>query len=77
MTDTKSRISMLSELNVIPDVLSDGLKLAYDLRLEWPEAKLDKPGEELGREDTQAEPKVFIHPPVRLLHPSNSCQGPY
>ena len=65
MAGIRDRTLILSELKVIPDVLPANIELSYDLRVEWPEAKLDAPGKELGREETQAEPKVFLSPPVR------------
>jgi hypothetical protein len=59
-----SQEQLLREHKVIPDVLSEGTQLAYDLRVKFPNATLDAPGQELGREETQPEPKLFLSPAV-------------
>ena len=63
------RSQVLREHNVIPDVLSEGTSLSHSLKVVFPEATLDTPGEELGREETQPEPKLYIDPVVRFLYP--------
>ncbi|CAN9128325.1 PEBP-like protein [Alternaria alternata] len=62
MSNTQATKQALSEHKVIPDVLPDNINLSYNLTLEWPNAKLDKPGKELENHDTKPEPKVFINP---------------
>ncbi|KAL6709829.1 hypothetical protein ACN47E_000614 [Coniothyrium glycines] len=62
MSGTENNKHTLSEHHVIPDVLPEQINLTYDLTVKWPEATLDIPGKELGREETQDEPKVFLSP---------------
>jgi hypothetical protein len=66
MTTAQERKQALVEHKVITDVLPGNLDLAYDLTVKWPNTTLDKPGEELGREDTQPEPTLYLSPAVRL-----------
>jgi phosphatidylethanolamine-binding protein len=54
------KMSQLHEGKVIPDVLSEGTSLSYDLVVKWPNAVLDTPGKLLDREDTQPEPTLQI-----------------
>jgi hypothetical protein len=84
MSNTQATKQALSEHKVIPDVLPDNINLSYNLTLEWPNAKLDKPGKELENHDTKPEPKVFINPAVstsKLSHlapptnPTSSLQS--
>jgi hypothetical protein len=70
MSNTLNTKQVLSEHKVIPDVLPEDFTPTYDLTLEWPSATLNTPGKELGREETQPEPKVTITPPVRFPLPS-------
>ncbi|KAF2443463.1 PEBP-like protein [Karstenula rhodostoma CBS 690.94] len=53
---------ILLKHNVIGDVLPEGTQLAYDLKIKFRNATLDAPGQELGREETQDEPKIFLSP---------------
>jgi hypothetical protein len=66
MSTAQERKQALVEHKVITDVLPGNLDLAYDLTVKWPNTTLDKPGEELGREDTQPEPTLYLSPAVRL-----------
>lgn len=64
MSQDNQRI--LREHNVIPDVLPEETQLSYNLKVTFPNATLDVPGKELGREETQPEPKLYLSPPVSL-----------
>jgi hypothetical protein len=64
MSTTQEKKQAFIEHKVITDVLPGNLDLLYDLTVKWPNALLDKPGVELGREDTQPEPTLFLNPPV-------------
>jgi hypothetical protein len=66
MSNAQERKQALIEHRVITDVLPGDLNLSYDLTVTWPNTKLDKPGQELGREDTQPEPELRISPAVCL-----------
>src|ERR1700710_2298691 len=57
-----SKTAQLQKDNVIPDVLSQSTSLSHDLVVKWPNATLDSPGKELGREDTQPEPTLHLSP---------------
>lgn len=58
---------LLRKHNVIGDVLPLTTKeLAYDMKVQFRNATLDTPGQELGREETQDEPKIFLSPTVRI-----------
>lgn len=59
-------IQVLREHKIIPDVLSEATNLSYDLKVKFPDATLDVPGKELGREETQHEPKLYLDPVVRI-----------
>jgi hypothetical protein len=65
MSNTQATKQALSEHKLIPDVLPEGINLSYNLTLEWPNAKLDEPGQLLQCDDTKPEPKVTINPAVR------------
>ena len=68
---SQDRTQILRERKVIPDVLPEGTHLSYNLIVKFPEATLDAPGKELGREETQPQPKLYLDPVVRsnnLLH---------
>jgi hypothetical protein len=64
MANTQERKQALIEHKVITDVLPGELELSYDLTVKWPNATLDKAGEELGREETQPEPILKLSPAV-------------
>lgn len=68
---SQDRTQILREHKVIPDVLPEGTTLSHDLKVVFPEATLDTPGQELGREETQPEPRLFLDPVVR---PHSSCE---
>jgi hypothetical protein len=61
---SQDKQKLLREHKVIPDVLPEGTQLAYDLKVKFPNATLEAPGQELGREDTQPRPKLFLSPVV-------------
>ena len=61
---SQDRTQILRELKVIPDVLPEGTTLSHDLKVVFPEVTLDTPGQELGREETQPEPRLFLDPVV-------------
>ena len=79
MSSDQNSKHILSEHRVIPDVLAEEPELSYGLTLTWPDATLDTPGKEIGREETQPEPKVYLNPVVCrrstyiLSHPSTSA----
>ncbi|CAO2654754.1 Nn.00g114870.m01.CDS01 [Neocucurbitaria sp. VM-36] len=62
MASTRDNRQTLSEHKVIPDVLPDDLDLSYGLTLQWPNTTLNTLAQELDREETQPEPKVYLHP---------------
>jgi hypothetical protein len=64
MSNAQETKQALIEHKVITDVLPGNLDLAYDLTVKWPKTVLNKPGEELGREETQPEPTLYLHPTV-------------
>jgi hypothetical protein len=65
MSNAKEIKQALIDHKVITDVLPGNLDLSYNLTAKWPKATLDKAGVELGREDTQAEPSIYLDPAVR------------
>jgi len=73
MPNAQERKQALVEHKVITDVLPGNLDLSYDLTVKWPNATLEKPGEELGREDTQPEPTLHLIPTVRMVLLQHLC----
>jgi hypothetical protein len=65
MSSAQERKQALIEHRVITDVLPGELDLKYDLTVKFPEATLDKVGEEIGRDETQPEPTLSLSPAVR------------
>lgn len=65
MTTPHERKQALIEHKIITDVLPGDLDLQYGLVVELPTIKLNKAGDELERDETQAEPTVFLGPAVR------------
>lgn len=60
---------LLRKHNVIGDVLPLATEqFWYDMKVQFRNATLDAPGKELGREETQDEPKIFLSPVVRSGH---------
>ncbi|KAL5390391.1 hypothetical protein DPSP01_001958 [Paraphaeosphaeria sporulosa] len=54
---------LLRKHNVIGDVLPLATtQFTYDLKVQFRNATLETPGQELGREETQDEPKIFLSP---------------
>jgi hypothetical protein len=72
ISGTQEKQLVLSQHKVIPDVLPYGLNLSYDLTVKWPDAKLDAPAQELGREATQPKPEIYLSPavsePITCIH---------
>ncbi|KAF2624317.1 PEBP-like protein [Macroventuria anomochaeta] len=60
---TTQNSALFSEHKVTPDVLSSDADLSYTLTVSWPETKLDRPAEELDRNQTQPQPKLSLSPP--------------
>jgi hypothetical protein len=60
--------SDLQAESIIPDILAAGTIVPRNLRVEFPNARLEKPGQMIDREATQPKPSVFVDPPVRS-HP--------
>lgn len=79
-TPHDSKLAMIKH-DLVPAVLSENVDFKYNVKIQWPETTLETPGQELGREQTQAQPKVFLDPAVRrqLTHlgsspiPSYTC----
>jgi hypothetical protein len=65
MSNAQETKQALIDHKVITDVLPGNLDLSYNLTVKWPKTTLDKVGVELDREDTQAEPSVYLNPAVR------------
>ncbi|KAJ4289621.1 hypothetical protein N0V90_010950 [Kalmusia sp. IMI 367209] len=59
---SQDKHQILREHKVIPDILPEKTELLYDLKVVFPNATLDVPGKELGREETQPEPKLYLDP---------------
>ena len=64
MSNAQETKQALIDHKVITDVLPGNLDLSHDLTVKWPETALSKPGVELGREETQPEPTLYLHPAV-------------
>jgi len=64
MNDIQARKQALIDLKVITDVLPGAVTLSHGLKLKWPNATLSNPGQELDRDATQEEPKVYLDPAV-------------
>ncbi|KAJ4312392.1 hypothetical protein N0V94_007459 [Neodidymelliopsis sp. IMI 364377] len=54
--------ALFSEHKVTPDVLSSDADISYDLTVSWPETQLDRPAQELDRDQTQPQPKLKLSP---------------
>ncbi|KAF1979241.1 PEBP-like protein [Bimuria novae-zelandiae CBS 107.79] len=65
---SQDRTQTLREHKVIPDVLPVETELSYDLKVKFPSATLDAPGKELGREETQPQPKLYLDPQPQEKH---------
>lgn len=61
---TTQNSALLSQHRVTPDILSGDTNPPYHLTVSWPETKLDRPAEELDRDQTQPQPKLTLHPAV-------------
>lgn len=68
MPGPQDKHQILKDYNVVPDVLLDGSKLSYDMKIKWPNAVLDTLGKELDREDTQPEPLIYLDPTVLTFY---------
>jgi hypothetical protein len=51
---------------IIPDILKPGTKVLHNLKVVWPNATLEKPGQMIERDATQPKPVVYVDPPVGL-----------
>ncbi|KAL1996097.1 hypothetical protein VTN49DRAFT_420 [Thermomyces lanuginosus] len=54
--------STLQAESIIGDVLPRDVKLKYNLKVEFPNAKLEKPGQKIDVKDTQPQPTVYVEP---------------
>lgn len=61
---TTQHSALFSEHKITPDVLASNTEFSYGLTVSWPEAKLNKPAEELDREQTQPQPQLKLTPAV-------------
>jgi hypothetical protein len=61
---SSSTAAALQSGSVIPDVLAPGTSFSSKVTVVWPNTTLDTPGKELGREDTQPEPTLYVNPSV-------------
>lgn len=59
--------ALFSEHKVTPDVLTSDADMSYELKISWPETKLDKPAAELNRDQTQPQPKLLLSPAVKTF----------
>lgn len=57
--------SALQAENIIGDILPRDVKLQYNLKVEFPNAKLEQPGQKIDVKDTQPQPTVYVEPAVR------------
>ncbi|KAJ9196321.1 hypothetical protein DTO164E3_6377 [Paecilomyces variotii] len=48
--------------SIIPDILAPGTKVPRNLKVIWPNAKLEKPGQMIERDETQPQPTLFVEP---------------
>jgi hypothetical protein len=55
----------LTTQEVIPDILPRGTVIRRNLKVAFPKAKLDRPGQMIDVDDAQLKPTVFVDPPVR------------
>jgi len=65
---TSSTAATLHSGNVIADVLASETSFSSNLTVVWPDTTLDTPGKELGREDTQPEPTLYVNPSPNESH---------
>ncbi|KAH7355539.1 phosphatidylethanolamine-binding protein [Pyrenochaeta sp. MPI-SDFR-AT-0127] len=63
MSSAEDKKQILAEHKVIPNVLPDNIDLPHGMTLKWPNATLDTPAQELDCDETQPEPKIYLHPP--------------
>ncbi|OKL62163.1 hypothetical protein UA08_02161 [Talaromyces atroroseus] len=54
----------LNAEDVIPDILPTGTIIRHNLKVSFPKAKLDRPGQMIAVNDTQPKPTVFVDPPI-------------
>lgn len=62
-----SHIELLHKDGVVPDVIPATNTLSHELKVMWPEITLSTPGQEIDRQATQTQPKLFLSPVVRHL----------
>ncbi|KAH6655550.1 hypothetical protein BKA67DRAFT_690333 [Truncatella angustata] len=75
MSSTKKNTEALKEHKIIPDVLSDNVKPAYSLTLNWPNTTLESPAQELGGEETQPQPLVYLNSAWLVTNVSTTSEG--
>lgn len=68
--------SALQVERIIGDVLAPETKVPYNLKVRWPNATLERPGQMIDRDATQPKPAVFIDPPVCRTHRLSSSRQP-
>lgn len=66
MSNTQNK-ALFSEYKVTPEVLSSDADLSYELIVSWPETQLERPAQELDRDQTQPQPKLKLNPAVGIL----------
>ncbi|KKA18631.1 hypothetical protein T310_7416 [Rasamsonia emersonii CBS 393.64] len=54
--------------NIIPDVLAPDTKVPCNLKVVFPSARLEKPGEMIDRDATKYKPTVFVDPDLTRRH---------
>ncbi|GAD92937.1 hypothetical protein MGG_14045 [Paecilomyces variotii No. 5] len=54
--------SFFEKENIIPDILPPGTKIPRNLRVVWPNATLEEPGQMIERDATQPQPTLFVKP---------------
>lgn len=64
--------SIFEKENIIPDILAPGTKIPRNLKVIWPNAKLEEPGQMIERDATQPQPTVIVEPSVSLHVYSNA-----
>lgn len=60
--------------SIIPDILAPGTKVPRNLKVIWPNAKLEKPGQMIERDATQPQPTLFVEPSVSFFLPISHAE---
>lgn len=61
--------SLLEKESIIPDILPLGTKVPRNLKVVFPNATLEEPGQMIERDATQPQPTLFVEPSVSFLPP--------